>query len=320
MQYSRRAALTGALAASLAACGRSRPSGDLRLQLNWFAGGENCFWYYGVERGLFRDIAQNVSIEGGRGSELAARILSAGRADVAVLGADAFLGAREQGNDLVSLGVLYPTSPIAVYAKESTGIRTLQDLAGKKVGMAPAANTGTMFRATLRKLGMAPNAVQEVSVEGSLLQRVLVEDQIDAAVGFQFDTIRFALMNPPVPVTVLRLADHGMDTIGLMLAARRETTDARPELGRFAEAARRALVATHAAPDDAFASLDRAGVRDLSVEFERAKLDMVLRFACGESCDSAFDQSGRAWSQTVRLLNEAGVLSRDQASGDFILR
>ncbi|HVV08304.1 ABC transporter substrate-binding protein [Amycolatopsis sp.] len=136
------AALVAALV--LAACGAgssaSQGSGDsLTVQLSWFSNAQNGGWTTAQTEGYLTQAGlTKVSILPGGPNVSGIPLLAAGRADIAVTTAEAYLQAKAQGLPVVAVYNEFDVAPTGVLVKKSTGWSKWQDLAGKSWTVAPA--------------------------------------------------------------------------------------------------------------------------------------------------------------------------------------
>lgn len=125
--------------------------------------------------------------------------LLAGHEDMVIATGDEMLQARSQGMDLVSVGSYYSRYPVVIIVKDESGITSVADLAGKKVGL-PGEYGSNYFGllAALSDAGMSRNDIELASI-GFTQVSALAGDQVDAVVGFtNNDTVQFALSSVPV--------------------------------------------------------------------------------------------------------------------------
>jgi len=127
----------------LAACGSSAGSasgGDsLTVQLSWFSNAQNGGWTTAQTQSYLADAGfSKVSILPGGPNVSGIPLLAAGRADIAVTTAEAYLQAKAQGLPIIAIYNEFDTPPTGVLVKKSTGWTKWSDLAGKSWTVAPA--------------------------------------------------------------------------------------------------------------------------------------------------------------------------------------
>lgn len=130
----------------LAACGggstasSSPGSGEsLSVQLSWFTNAQNGGWTAAKTQGYLAEAGfSDVSILPGGPNVSGIQLLGAGRVDIAVTTAEAYLQAKAQGLPITAVYNEFDIPPTGVLVKQSTGWTSWQDLAGKSWIVAPA--------------------------------------------------------------------------------------------------------------------------------------------------------------------------------------
>lgn len=306
---------------SAIACGPSEksPLESVTVQLNWFPDGELAYWYYGVAEGYFEASGFEVTINGGKGSSLSARLLVSGAADVAVMGPDAFLRAIEDGADLVSLGVIYDSTPVSIYSRAEKGITQLTDLYGHTLGLMAASNTLIQYTGIAKRYGLDRARIEEITVDPAVGPKLVEDGTLDAMVHYtHYPPLELKLKG--VDVNEILFRDLGLDMIGMIVAVRRET------LGQIdVPAFRMALIETIQGANQNRSSSLEALTDEVDtlgdLKYERAKLDIVMDLICtgGPECSSALEQSSSKWSETVKSLQEFEVINSSLDPHSFIL-
>ncbi len=157
--------VAAAAAAVVAGCGGSGDTttpqaGDLTevtLQLQWVTQSQFAGYYAAVERGFYRDLGLDVTIVEGGEDVVPALVVDSGAADFAVSWVPRALAPREAGADVVNIAQLFQRSATLQVAFADSGIESVADLAGKKVG---SWGLGLEFEmlAGLRESGLDPDA------------------------------------------------------------------------------------------------------------------------------------------------------------------
>ena len=115
---------TGALAAT-----------PVTFQLNWVAGGANAGFASAVAQGFYKDAGLDVTLVQGNGSGNTAQLVANGRAQLAYADAVAITQLIAKGAPMKVVSTIYQSNPNEVSALKKTGIKSIKDLSGKKVGV-----------------------------------------------------------------------------------------------------------------------------------------------------------------------------------------
>lgn len=92
-------------------------------------------FYMAAEKGIYRQHGIDLTILPGGPGKSPAEYLRDGRADFAALWLTTALQRRNEGLPLVNIGQVVQQSSMLLVARKDTGIRTLADLEGRKVGL-----------------------------------------------------------------------------------------------------------------------------------------------------------------------------------------
>lgn len=167
-----------ALAASPAAAQK------LTFTLNWVAGGDHAPYFYAQKMGWYKQAGVDVDFETGRGSAMSAQKVGAGASQLGLSDMPGVLLFRGKGADLVGLMNVYANSPQGLYWLKSSGIKTLKDLAGKKIGNPAGDGARSMWPALAKTNGVDPNSVTWVNVDANAKLSALKSHAIDATTSF----------------------------------------------------------------------------------------------------------------------------------------
>lgn len=196
-----------ALAAlGLAGCGsaQSAPGGaakepqSLSLRLSWIKNVEFAGFFVAQERGFYKDEGINLTING-TAQNLPEIQAVATRADVIGLsGSTSLLKARAQGIPVKAFGALFQKGPGCYIWLEKSGIKSIKDFKGKKVGGLQSARPSTNLILSLH--GLKPEDITFVPIgfevtplltgqvdvlAGIVTNQVVVLEQQGEKIGFQ---------------------------------------------------------------------------------------------------------------------------------------
>lgn len=152
--------------------------------LNWVAGGDHAPYYYAQKMGLYKKAGIDLEIETGRGSAASAQKVGAGSSQLGLSDMAGVLLFRGKGADLVGVMNVYANSPQGLYWLKSSGIKSVKDLAGKKIGNPAGDGARTMWPALAKANGIDPKSVTWVNIDANAKLGALKAKTIDATTSF----------------------------------------------------------------------------------------------------------------------------------------
>ena len=131
---------------------------ELSLQLNWKAGGDHAPIYYALSKGWYADAGVDLEVRQGSGSGASAKALTVGQAEIAIIDTPTALQFIGNGSKMKGIFVAFNDSPYGIYWKKSSGIETVADLKGKKLGAPSFDAARQMWIPIAKAIGLKPVA------------------------------------------------------------------------------------------------------------------------------------------------------------------
>src|SRR5437763_11578833 len=156
----------------------------LTFTLNWVAGGDHAPYFYAQKMGWYKQAGIDIDFETGRGSAASAQRVGAGQSQLGLSDMAGVLLFRGKGLDLVGLMNVYANSPQGLYWLKSSGIKSVKDLAGKKIGNPAGDGARTMWPALAKASGVDPNSVTWVNIDANSKLSALKAKTVDATTSF----------------------------------------------------------------------------------------------------------------------------------------
>ncbi len=186
----RRALATGAIAVALAsllaACsegddGGSEGGGDLtpvKLQLQWLPQAQFAGYYAAVEQGYFEEEGLEVEIIPSGGDIVPQDALANGDVDYAIAWVPKVLGSVEQGAELTNVAQIFQRSGTLQVSWADSGIESVADFEGKKIGSWGFGNEWEIFAAMAAE-GLDSSTVEIITQDFNM--NAFLQGDIDAA-------------------------------------------------------------------------------------------------------------------------------------------
>ena len=250
----------------------------IKFQLDWRFEGPAALFLTPAAKGYFKDKKLDVSIDAGNGSggtvtRVASGAYDMGFADLAAL-MEFHANNPDAPNKPVAVMMVYNDTPASVMALKKSGIKTVADLSGKKLG-APVFDAGRRAFPIFAKANNI-TGVQWTAMDPPLRETMLVRGDIDAITGFTFTS----LLNLEArgikaeDVVVLPYPDNGVKLYGNAIIASPKMIKENPEavkafLSAFAKGMKDVMGNPAAAIGDVKA---RDGIVNVELETRRLKL------------------------------------------------
>jgi len=135
----------------------------IRLQLQWVAQSQFAGYYAAVAQGFYEEEGLDVTILEGAVEIVPQQVVAAGGAEFGIAWVPKVLESREQGADLVNIGQVFQRSGTLQVAFADSGIETVADFAGRKVGTWGFGNEHELF-AAMRAAGIDPEDPSAVEI------------------------------------------------------------------------------------------------------------------------------------------------------------
>ena len=156
----------------------------ITFTLNWVAGGDHAPYFYAQKMGSYKQAGLDIDFETGRGSAASAQKVGAGQSQLGLSDMAGVLLFRGKGLDAVGVMNVYANSPQGLYWLKSSGITSVKDLAGKKIGNPAGDGARTMWPALAKKVGIDPSSVTWVNIDANAKLSALKARTVDATTSF----------------------------------------------------------------------------------------------------------------------------------------
>jgi len=162
----------------------ARAAEEINFTLNYIAGGDHAPLYYARQQGWFSDAGLNVTILQGQGSAATLRHIAAGSSQVGIVDMATVLIGMSKGVDAVGVMNIYANSPYGIYWLKSSGVASVADLAGRKIGTPPGDAARNLWVPLARKAQIDPRSVSWVNISAATKLAALKSGTIDATTTF----------------------------------------------------------------------------------------------------------------------------------------
>jgi len=309
-----------ALALGLAGCsGNSTPTGsdgkqlkDFSFQLNQPPNGSNSPFAAAVEQGYYKDAGLNVDIVPGTGSSQTAQLVAGGKAQIGYADSTSTTQLIAQGAPLKVIATIYQSNPNEVIALEGSGITSIADLKGKKVGTPVPSSQASMLPLFLEANGLSAKDVELVNLAPTSLVQSLLQHQVDAILG-SIDTYQVQLEQQGAKnLFTAMFADNGVPTVSTSIFARTDYLKSNPEdVKAFVAASLKGWDFATQHPDTAVNDLKKLwGQKASATSLPELKAALDGNLLCAGGAKYVGRAEPDQWAQTQNLLSQVDLLPK----------
>lgn len=307
-QYLPMAAAVAVMA--LAAVAHAASPAKITFQLNYPAAGYNAGYELAVEKGFYKDVGLDVTIEPGNGSQITAQLVAAGKADIAFADSAPVMKLISQGAKMKVLATILQGNPNQVTALKKTGLKSVADMKGRSVAMPNGGSQVAMFPLVLAANGLKETDVKLVNMPPDSMVPALLQGTVDVILG-SVDAYGPQLKSMNVETTNFMFIDSGAPTVSTSIIASDEFLAAHPDQAKAFVAA--SLKGWSAALDDqpaAIAAMKKL-FPDANEKLAPGQIDATKVLMCVNRAKFVGKATPEQWTDTVKILSEIGVLPKD---------
>jgi putative hydroxymethylpyrimidine transport system substrate-binding protein len=313
-----------ACALPLAACGEKSepaavgggPAEPLRVMLDYFPNADHAGIYAAKESGAYANAGLDVTITPPPDPSAPLKLLLAGKTDLAISYEPELLLARDKGAELVAVGALVQKPLTSLMAVGKAGVRTPQDLRGKRVGTSGIPYQSAYLKTILETAGVDPGSVRETNVGFNLVPAML-SGKVDATLGAFWNYEGTDLERRGRDPVIQRMDKLGVPTYNeLIFVARRRDLDEEfgAKVRRFMQATARGHAALKADPAGALRGLLEAD-KGLDRGLQEAVVKATLPVFFPADAERPFGwQDLDEWQRYADWMLDEGLIRRRQVA------
>ncbi len=251
---------------------------DVPFALDWKFEGPSAPYFHALDAGYFTDAGMTVTISEGAGSLDAIPKVATGAFPIGFADINSLMRFLDQnpGAPVTAVMMVYDKPPFAVVGRASLGVTTPADLEGKILGAPPPDGAWAQFPIFAAETGIDASAITVEPVGFPTREPMLAEGNVAAITGFSFSsTLNLKRLGVPADdISVLLMADYGVDLYGNAIIVNTDFAAANPELVTgFLSAVAMGWKDAIATPDAAIEALmKRNPAADSALETERLQM------------------------------------------------
>jgi NitT/TauT family transport system substrate-binding protein len=286
----------------------AQDSAKVKIRLDWKAGAQHAPFYLGKQRGYYKEAGLDLDIISGTGSSDTIKQVGSKAVEFGLVDALVLVQGAQQRVPAKAIAAYYQRTPIVLISPQAKPVTSpRQLLEGVRLGSKKGSATFQGLVALLAANGMQMEQIKLVDI-GFGVQPLLVK-QVDAIMGFS--------MNEPIeaesagmPVTLMPIANYGVNTYGLTLAANPDVMEQKPEIAKaFVRATVRSVNEAIKEPAAAVAAV-AAAADEIDVNRESKVLEHTMPYwKSAETEASGFGwQTEQRWRDTIEVARKLGLI------------
>lgn len=251
---------------------------EIPFALDWKFEGPSAPYFHALDAGYFADAGMTVSISEGAGSLDAIPKVATGAFPIGFADINSLMRFLDQnpGAPVTAVMMVYDKPPFAIVGRPSLGVTEPADLEGKILGAPPPDGAWAQFPIFAAETGIDVDAITIEPVGFPTREPMLAEGNVAAITGFSFSsTLNLKRLGvPDEDISVLLMADYGVDLYGNAIIVNTDFAEANPELvaaflGAVAMGWKDAIATPNAAIE---ALMERNPAADAALETERLQM------------------------------------------------
>ncbi|MCC5991975.1 MAG: ABC transporter substrate-binding protein [Rhodobacteraceae bacterium] len=275
-----RYALTTALGVTVMASAVQAQT-NMPFALDWRFEGPSAPYFVAIDQGYFGEAGLSVEVTAGQGSLDAIPKVATGAFPVGFADMNSLIKFLDQnpGAPVIGAMMVYDKPPFAIVGRKSLGVEAPSDLEGRVLGAPPPDGAFAQWPIFVAETGIDADQVTIEPVGFPTREPSLAEGTVAAVTGFSFtsflNTARLGV--PEDDISVILMADHGVDLYGNVIIVNTDFAAANPDaVTAFLAAVAKGVVDTIADPEAAVQAIVPFNPA-MDVELELRRLELALR-------------------------------------------
>ncbi|MBN3763491.1 ABC transporter substrate-binding protein [Burkholderia sp. Ac-20365] len=300
---------TGVMTSTLALgmSGNAAAATPVTFQLNWVAGGSNAGFAVAQTEGYYKDAGLDVTLVEGNGSATTAQLVATNRAQIAYADAVAVSQLIAKGAPMKVVSTIYQSNPNEVSALKKSGIKSVKELVGKKVGVPSGSSQTTMLPLFLKANGLSESDVNLINMPMTSMVPTLLQGQVDAILG-SIDSYQIQLEAQGAQLNNFRFADYGVPTVSTSIFVNNTYLKDNPDVvKKFIAASLKGWSTALDNPAKAVQSLKKV-FPNVSEKTAAAEVAAITPLFCSGGAKYVGKAEDALWTKSQDLLSQVGLL------------
>jgi NitT/TauT family transport system substrate-binding protein len=272
------------------------------LRLNWLLSGVHSIFYYGIEKGFYKEAGIDLTIGEGQGSARTVQVVATGGDTFGLVDSGSIIAGAVRGAPVKAVLGVMNTSPYGISFRADAGVSTIADAVGKSIAATAGEATLALMPAVWKANNIDGSKVRILNVDGPGKLVAVLEKRTDGLLaGLEGQVI--ILNQKGLKQKVFSLAELGVNTVGLVITANDKTLANQDLVKRFVGATVKAIHATKADPAAAVAAALKAKPEaDKALLTEQLAVSLTLVPSPSAPNAPTGEMNASDWARTLDLM------------------
>lgn len=292
---------------------------EVNVLLDWYPNAVHSFLYAAEEQGYFKEAGLKVNLITPAGTDDGIKLVASNKADLAISYPKQVILARGENIPVKSVGAIVRSSLNQLMVRSDSGVKTLKDMEGKKVGYPSFDIDKETVKTMVSTAGGDPSKVQFVDVGYELMAGIETK-RVDGIIGGYINHEKILLEKEGIKLDTFNPVDYGVaNNYELVFIASDDgIKNNNDTIQAFLNAAKKGFEYTKTNPDKALDLVLKVQDKSfpLDTEVEKKSLQILTPLMENES-GKFLSQDEENWNNNVKWLEDRNLLKGKVDSKDI---
>lgn len=283
---------------------------QVNVLLDWYPNAVHTFLYAAEEQGYFKEEGLKVNLITPASTDDGIKLVAANKADLAISYPKQVILARGENIPVKSVGAIVRSSLNQLMVRKDSGVKTLKDLEGKKIGYASFDIDKETVKTMVSQAGGDPSKVQFVDV-GYDLMTAIESKRVDGIIGGFINHEKILLEKQGIGLETFNPVDFGMPNNYelVFIASDNAIKNNNDTIQAFLRAAQKGFEYTKNNPQKALDLVLKTQDKNYPLDSETEKKSLQILLPLMENESGKFlSQDEENWSKNVKWLKDKNLL------------